>query len=122
MTKSPACMHFLPQLSPFVDGELKPPEREAFERHLAACKDCTARVADFRAEAGLVRVGLDMLADDVDFKDFSNRVMARITPARMPLLEGWRIAAAELFTYHRGPLMGGFAAAATALVLMLGVV
>jgi hypothetical protein len=76
-------------------------------------------VADLRAESGLVRVGLDMLADEVDFKDFSLKVMARITPERPPLWERLKVSASELFTYKGPVLAGGFAMAALALVLGL---
>src|SRR5688572_1741486 len=101
MAGNPACKTFLPLLSPYIDGELVPGERTTVERHLAACKECTMRTADLRAESGLLRVGMEMLTDDVDFKDFSRQVMARITPERPPLLERLQLSVTELFTYHR---------------------
>lgn len=114
-----ACRSFLPQLSAFVDGELKPADRINVERHIGACQSCAMRVADLRAESGLVRIGLEMLADEVDFKDFSQKVMARLTPERPPLLERWRLALSELVLHERKVLVASFAAAAVALAITL---
>lgn len=105
-------------LSPFIDGELSPADRLTVERHLAACPDCTARVADLRAESGLVRVGMEMLAEEADFTGFAQRVMARITPEKPPLVERWRLAFTELVLHQRTALV---AAAATVAVVVLGV-
>jgi anti-sigma factor RsiW len=117
---NPACQTHVPKLSAFVDGELAPKERVAVEQHLAACKACVGRVADLRAESGLVRVGLDLLADEVDFKDFSQKVMARITPERPPFWERFKVGFAELTSYRGPALAGGFAVAGLAVVLGLG--
>ena len=114
---NPACQTFVPRLSPYVDGELGPPERVQVEQHLTSCKDCTMRTADLRAESGLLRVGMEMLADEVDFKDFSRDVMARLTPHKAPLGERLRISVSEMFTYQRGMLAGGFATATLAVLL-----
>jgi anti-sigma factor RsiW len=121
MALPPACQSVVPQLSAFVDGELRPSERQAVEHHLADCKDCTARVADFRAEAGLVRVGLELLADDVDFSKFSSEVLAKITPEKAPFWERMRISAAEMFAHQKWQLATGFAVAAAAIAIVLGV-
>ena len=64
MATNPACQTFIPRLSPYIDGELPPAERQAVDTHLSACRDCTGRVADLRAESGLVRLGMEMLADE----------------------------------------------------------
>jgi anti-sigma factor RsiW len=117
MALNPACRTFIPMLSPYVDGELSPSDRQTVERHLSACKECTGRVADFRAEAGLVRVGMEMLADEVDFKDFANKVMARVTPDRLPLLERWRLSLSEMFEHQRGTMVASLAGAAAALAI-----
>ena len=61
--KNPARKTFEPLLSPYVDGELSPEERQAVERHIAADKDSAAQVADFRAASGLTRLSFEMLAD-----------------------------------------------------------
>lgn len=119
MALSPACRHFISKLSPFIDGELGPSERVEVERHVAACKDCQMRVADLRAESGLVRLGMEFLADEADFSDFSQKVMARITPERPPLMERLRLSVSELFLYQRRTFGAmAFAAAAVALVLV----
>lgn len=114
---SELCSNFIPRLSPFIDGELPVPDRTQIEGHLSSCHDCTARVADLRAESGLIRVGLEMAADEVDFSQFANGVMAKLTPIRPPLLERWRVTFGEMFTYQRAPLMAG-AVAALALLLV----
>ncbi|MDQ3264501.1 MAG: zf-HC2 domain-containing protein [Myxococcota bacterium] len=118
-SSNPACKTFLPQLSPYVDGELAAGARLTLERHLSVCHDCTGRVADLRATSGLVRVGLEFATDEVDFKDFAQKVMARVTPERPPLLERWRLSLWEMFTYQRGPMMASFATAAV--LLLIGV-
>ncbi len=118
MAGNPACKSFVPLLSPYIDGELSPAERVNVERHLSACRDCTSRAADLRAESALLRVGLEMAVDEVDFKDFTQRVMARVTPERPPLLERLRISLSELFLYHRTAMVSSLATAAV-LVLVL---
>jgi anti-sigma factor RsiW len=112
MASNPACKTFIPMLSAFADGELSVSERQTVERHLSACHDCTGRVADLRATGGLLRAGMDFATDEVDFKDFAQKVMARVTPERPPLFERLRISASEMFLYQRGPLMASFATAA----------
>src|SRR5438874_11419820 len=101
MAANPACKTFVSQLSPYIDGELSADQRTVVERHLSACKDCTMRVSDLRAESGLVRVGMEMLADQVDFKDFAQKVMARVTPEKPPFFERLRISASEMFLYQK---------------------
>jgi anti-sigma factor RsiW len=115
MAPNPACQTFIPMLSPFVDGELTPQERVTVERHLAACHDCTARVADLRAESGLIRHGLDLAADEVDFKDFAQKVMARLTPYKPPLLERLRVSLSEMFLYQRTAMVSSLVTAAVVL-------
>ncbi|WNG40615.1 hypothetical protein F0U61_48215 [Archangium violaceum] len=119
MAGNPACERFVPLLSPYIDGEVSPAERVNVERHLAACRDCASRAADLRAESALLRVGLEMAVDEVDFKDFTQRVMARVTPERPPLLERLRISFSEMFLYHRTAMVSSLATAAVlALVLV----
>ncbi|NOK05839.1 MULTISPECIES: anti-sigma factor [Myxococcus] len=119
MAGNPACERFVPMLSPYVDGELSSGERVNVERHLAACRDCTGRAADLRAESGLLRVGLDMAVDDVDFKDFTQRVMARVTPDKPPLMERLKLAVSEMFLYQRTAMISSLATAAV--LLLVGV-
>jgi anti-sigma factor RsiW len=119
MTIAPACQSFVSLLSPFIDGELPPAERVVVERHLAACKDCAMRVADLRAESGLMRVGMEMAADEADFKDFSQKVMARITPSRPPFFERLKVSVSEAFLYQRGTLVTAMASAAVVALVAL---
>jgi anti-sigma factor RsiW len=119
MALNPACQTFIPLLSPFVDGELSPQERVTVERHMSACRDCTGRVADLRAESGLIRHGLDLAADEVDFKDFAQNVMARLTPYKPPLLERVRVSLSEMFLYQRTAMLSSLAGAAAVLFIGL---
>jgi len=119
MALNPACLSFIPQLSPFVDGELLPNDRVTVERHLAVCRDCTGRVADLRAESGLIRHGLDLAADEVDFKDFATKVMARLTPYKPPLWEQIQISLSEMFLYQRKMMMASMAGAAAVLAIAI---
>lgn len=120
MPLSPECQKHLIALSPYVDGELSPSERQALERHLTACPDCTARVADLRATSGLIRVGMEMVADEADFSSFAQNVMARITPEKAPWYERIGIAVSELFTYQRWQLATGLAIALLAIFAAAG--
>ncbi|HET9450124.1 MAG TPA: zf-HC2 domain-containing protein [Aggregicoccus sp.] len=119
MAGNPACTRYVPLLSPYIDGELAPAERVTVERHLAACRDCTGRTADLRAESGLVRVGLEMAADEVDFKDFAQKVMARVTPERPPLLERVRLSFSEMLRYQRTAFLSSLATAAVVLLVAI---
>lgn len=119
--KNPAREKFLPQLSPYVDGELSPEERQLLEQHLQNNKESAAQVADFRAGDGLMRNALEMQADDVDWKKFTEDVMARVTPEKLPLFERLRLTLSELFTYQRGPMMAGLAGAAAAVIVAIPV-
>lgn len=121
MATNPACKSFIQKLSPFIDGELSPTERQTVERHLAACKDCTGRVADLRAEGGLIRIGLEMAADEVDWSSFSQKVLARVTPEKPPLMERLKASFSEMFLYQRGALVSGFAVAAAVAVIATSV-
>ncbi len=119
MSKNPARKSFEPLLSPYVDGELAPDERQLVERHIAADKDSAAQVADFRAASGLTRLSFEMLADEQDFSDFANQVMARVTPQKLPLFERLKLSLSEMFTYQRGTLVTA-GAMAFALVAAVG--
>ncbi|MFY0581773.1 anti-sigma factor family protein [Cystobacter fuscus] len=114
---NPACERFIPLLSPYIDGEVSPAERINVERHLGACRDCASRAADLRAESALLRVGLEMAVDEVDFKDFTQKVMARVTPERPPLLERVRISLSEMFLYHRTAMLSSLATAAVVVLV-----
>lgn len=120
MSKNPARKSFEPLLSPYVDGELSPEERQLVERHIAADKDSAAQVADFRAASGLTRLSFEMLADEQDFSDFANQVMARVTPQKLPLFERLKLSLSEMFTYQRGQFVT-VGAVACALLAAVGV-
>ena len=109
--KNPAREKFLPLLSPYVDGELSPEERKQVEQHLANNKESASQVADFRAGDALMRHALEMQADQVDWKDFSDEVMSKLTPEKLPLFERVKITFSEMFLYQRGPLVAGLVGA-----------
>jgi anti-sigma factor RsiW len=115
--KNPAREKFLPLLSPYVDGELTPEERQQVEQHLQNNKESAAQVADFRAGDGLIRHALELQADDVDWKKFTDDVLARVTPDKLPLFERLRLALSEMVTYQRGPLVAGLVGAAAAVAI-----
>jgi hypothetical protein len=62
-----------------------------------------------------------MLADEQDFSDFANQVLARVTPQKLPLLERLGLSLSEMFTYQRGTLLTA-GAMACALLLAVGAV
>ena len=119
--KNPAREKFLPMLSPYVDGELTPEERQLVEQHLSNSKESTGQVADFRAADGLMRHALEMQADEVDWKAFAEDVMAKVTPQKLPLFERVKISMSEMFIYQRGPMLAGFAAAVLAVLVAVPV-
>ena len=119
--KNPAREKFLPLLSPYVDGELSPEERQLVEQHLANSKESTGQVADFRAADGLMRHALEMQADSIDWKAFADDVMAKVTPEKLPVFERVKLSLSEMFVYQRGPLMVGLAAAALAVLIAVPV-
>lgn len=119
--KNPAREKFLPLLSPYVDGELPPEERQLVEQHLANSKESAGQVADFRAADALMRHALEMQTDQLDWKAFADDVMAKVTPEKLPLFERIRLSLSEMFTYQRGPLIAGFAAAALAVLIAVPV-
>ena len=109
---NPARKKFEPMLSPFVDGELTPEERQQVEQHLAANKESAMQVADFRAASGLMRLTFEQQADQEDWKDFSNEVLAKLTPEKPPLFDRLKTALSEMFTYQRGAFVGAMVTAA----------
>lgn len=119
--KNPAREKFLPLLSPYVDGELSPEERKQVEQHLANNKESASQVADFRAGDALMRHALEMQADQVDWKDFSDEVMSKLTPEKLPLFERVKITFSEMFLYQRGPLVAGLVGATAAVAIAVPV-
>ncbi|MFZ5444581.1 MAG: anti-sigma factor family protein [Myxococcota bacterium] len=119
--KNPAREKFLPMLSPYVDGELSPEDRQLLEQHLANNRESAGQVADFRAADALMRHALEMQADDVDWKGFTDDVMSKVTPEKLPLFERLKLSLSEMFTWQRGPLIAGFAGAAAAVAIAVPV-
>ncbi len=122
---NPARKKFEPMLSPFVDGELTPEERQQVEQHLAANKESAMQVADFRAASGLMRLTYEEQADQEDWRDFANQVLSKLTPEKPPLFERLKASLSEMFTYQRGVLVGAMVTATllvtvASLAFMLG--
>ena len=111
------CQSWTPLLSAFIDGELVPARRSELERHLSTCRSCAARVDDLRAASTLIRVGMEMRADEADFSEFDEKVFAKITPERLPWLEAWKLWFSELFTYHRTAMVSSLVAAGIAVLI-----
>lgn len=119
--KTPGRDEILEKLSAYVDGELTPEERQQVEHALANDKVLTGLVADLRAGDALMRHSLEMQADTVDWKGFTDDVMAKVTPAKLPFLERLKLSFSEMFLYQRGPLVAGFVGAAAAVAIMVPV-
>lgn len=115
--KNPAREKFFPLLSPYVDGELTPDERQQVEQHLANNRESASQVADFRAGDALIRHALEMQGDDVDWKAFTDGVMSQLTPDKLPLMTRLKLTLSELFTYQRGPFIAGLVGAAAAIAI-----
>ena len=58
-----------------------------------------------------------MAVDEVDFKDFAQKVMARVTPEKPPLLERLRLSLSEMFLYQRTAMLSSLATAAVVLLV-----
>ena len=119
--KNPAREKFLPMLSPYVDGELTPEERQLLEQHLDHNKESAAQVADLRAADAIMRHALEMQADTIDWKGFTDEVMSKVTPEKLPFFDRVKLTLSEMFTYQRGPLIAGFAGAAAAVAIAVPV-
>jgi hypothetical protein len=118
-TPNPAKEKFLPMLSPYVDGELTPEERLQVEQHLANNPEAAALVADLRAGDALMRHALELTGDEVDWKGFTDGVMGRITPDKLPLFDRLKLAFSEMFLWQRGPLVAGLVGAAAAVAIAI---
>jgi hypothetical protein len=53
----------------------------------------------------------------VDFKDFAQKVMARVTPEKPPLLERLRLSLSEMFLYQRTAMLSSLATAAVVMLV-----
>lgn len=119
--KNPAREKFLPMLSPYVDGELTPEERLQVEQHLANNPEAAAMVADLRAGDALMRHALELSGEDVDWKGFTDGVMAQLTPHKLPWMERFKLSLSEWLTWQRGPLVAGLVGAAAAVAIAIPV-
>lgn len=119
--KTPGRDEIIEKLSAYVDGELTPEERQQVEQHLANDKVLAGMVADLRAGDALMRHSLEMQADSIDWKTFTDDVMAKVTPEKLPFFDRLKLTLSEMFLYQRGPLIAGFAGAAAAVAIMVPV-
>lgn len=119
--KTPGRDEIIEKLSAYVDGELNPEERQQVEQHLANDKVLAGMVADLRAGDALMRHSLEMEADSIDWKTFTDDVMAKVTPEKLPFFDRLKLTLSEMFQYQRGPLVAGFAGAAVAVAIMVPV-
>ncbi|MSO92928.1 MAG: anti-sigma factor [Rhodospirillales bacterium] len=55
MDRRISCEELTDLINPYVDGELSAQDRDAFERHVAACANCSRAVAETMAESAMVR-------------------------------------------------------------------
>jgi anti-sigma factor RsiW len=87
------CKACRPQLSPYLEGELKPSERESIESHLAGCSSCSAELAGLKGTL----VQLKELRQPGIPSDFRQQVWEKIDTEnrwvrlRRWLLEPWYI-------------------------------
>ncbi|MBM4378821.1 MAG: zf-HC2 domain-containing protein [Deltaproteobacteria bacterium] len=112
------CSACHPRLSALLDGALSAEDQAAVEDHLAACGDCSARLADLALGSQLVRAGLTAAADEVDWKAFTDRVMEKVEPAR-PSLRAWLEGLFGALLPQGG--LGWAAAGAVGVALVVGV-
>ena len=112
------CNAYESRLSALLDGALSAQDQAAVEDHLAACGDCSARLADLALGSQLVRSALTQAADEVDWKAFTDRVMEKVTPERPSLLARMEALFGALFP--RGGLGWGLAGA-VGVALVVGV-
>ena len=115
---NPAHKELGQKLSAFVDGELSVEERKQIEQLLTNDKAAAGLVADLRAGSGLLRLTYEAKADEEDFKDFANQVLAKVTAQKLPFFERLTLSLSETFKYQRPMLM---TAVATAMALVVAV-
>jgi outer membrane lipoprotein-sorting protein len=85
MRSETPCDAIRPDLSAFIDGELRPERRAEIESHLETCAGCRREEASLRAVRRLVRV---QLVEDVP--DLAPAIMARLSPQQTRRHEPWR--------------------------------
>ena len=75
----PKCTSIDPLVTPYVDGEIGPRDRQVIDEHLRACPPCHARVAAEQAVRSLIRAQKSVLCAD----RASATLRARCTGARL---------------------------------------
>lgn len=105
------------RLSEYLDGELRPEERDALEAHLDACSACSATLAELRAVAETARA----LPDPTVRTDLQADLWAGIAPRLAPRPRPWGERVAAWFRPHGGRFsftVPQLAAAAVAVVIV----
>ena len=59
------CREFADFMADYLAGELPLPQREAFDRHLAACVNCTRYLDGYRRSSAMSRAALEDADADV---------------------------------------------------------
>jgi anti-sigma factor RsiW len=72
----PNCWSIDPLITPYVDGELAPADRETVEGHMRACTPCRARIATEQAARDLVRASRPALTAAAASPDLRARCAA----------------------------------------------
>ncbi|MDO9289611.1 MAG: zf-HC2 domain-containing protein [Thermodesulfovibrionales bacterium] len=99
-------------ISPYIDGELKASDREAFEAHIKSCRTCSIAVEEVRNQHNLFSYAKQFNAPYA----FSTRVMANIAPEKAggfswtPLIIRFAEVVALLVIIFSGIISGGFLA------------
>lgn len=99
-------------------GDLPAEDRAAVDWHLRGCAGCAAALADAQALGGLLRLRVDLLAEDGLPKDFTARVMAALPPS--PTSLGARLA--RIWRERRSLLLGGLVLASLCAAVVLPLV
>lgn len=85
MRSETTCHDIRPDLSAFIDGELRPERRGEVESHLETCTSCRREEASLRAVRRLIRV---QPVEDVP--DLAPAIMARVAARKARDHEPWR--------------------------------
>jgi anti-sigma factor RsiW len=85
----PKCTSIDPLVTPYVDGEIAPGDRQLIDEHLRACPPCHARVVAEQAVRALIHAKKSILSAD----RASDTLRARCARARLAAHSGSRVAA-----------------------------
>jgi len=75
-----ACSGRVETIQLLLDGELRPPERQVFEDHLAACQQCQTHLAELKAVYAELALVTEMAVPD----DLADQVMAKLPAQALP--------------------------------------